>query len=130
MESRNVEIVTSSFGSVYAQKAALAEHFYRHLFTELPHVKPYFNGGVSKQKEMFSIMLAAAVGGLTDERDMSELCEGLKVSHSAFGLGSYEAEKTTESLMKAFQEVLGSEFDREMEHAWGQAIARVVRAMV
>lgn len=130
MEPRHIEIVTGSFGRIYSQKAVLAEHFYRHLLAELPHVKPYFTGEAPKQKEMFSIMLAAAVGGLTDERDLCELCEGLKVSHSAYGLGSYEVEKTVESLLKALRQVLGSEFDTEMEQAWGQAIARLVRAMV
>ncbi|NSY37805.1 globin domain-containing protein [Leisingera sp. ANG59] len=130
MDPRDVEIVNGSFASIFSQKAALADHFYKHLFIELPHVQPLFGGELAKQKEMFSIMLAAAVRSISDERDLGKLCEGLKSSHAAYGLGSMEAAKASKSLMQAFKDVLGSEFDKELEGAWERTIARLIQAMV
>ncbi|WP_084294344.1 MULTISPECIES: globin domain-containing protein [Leisingera] len=130
MECRDYDVVNGSAGLLFSQRVELAEQFYTHLFEALPQVKPLFKSNFSKQKEMFTVMLAACVRSLSNERELQKMCEGLRAAHASYNLSEIEIEITSQSLLKALKEVLGDSFDTELQQAWERTIVRLMRAMV
>lgn len=129
LDDFDVKRLQGSFPRVFARKAQLAERFYAYLFDQLPEVKPLFSAGMSRQREMFSAMLASSVQALSDPEETSEKIRYLRASHARLELTPAQLQAGANALMGALLEVLGEELSDEEVSSWARAIVLLVRAM-
>lgn len=129
METQDIDELQSSFSTVFAHKADLAERFYHHLFILLPEVKPLFGTDFLKQKEMFASMLTSCLKGMVSKQNLSHVGETLARVHAEFALGPKETDLAGKAMMAAFKDILGQDLTPAQSEAWQKAADRVMGMM-
>jgi hemoglobin-like flavoprotein len=124
-----VQLIKVSFNRVFAQKAALAEKFYHHLFLELPDVEAMFTRDFSHQTEMFARVLTTGMQSLGRDRDMMVLVDDLLQRHKHLALTLDQMYTAQRALHLAFCEVMQAELTAAEVSAWDNAIGRLCRAL-
>lgn len=129
MENIQVQQIQASFTRVFARKAAVAERFYHHLFTELPEVKPLFKGDFSRQRDMFEAMLARTVRELTKPGGLQDISEYLIKTHANLQLTDEQLKAGGKAFAAAIEDALGEEISQSEKAAWEEAILRLTCSM-
>ncbi|OIQ40331.1 MAG: hypothetical protein BM558_11495 [Roseobacter sp. MedPE-SW] len=130
MDPNDVDEMRSSFSTIFARKAELAERFYSHLFVHLPEVEELFGDDFSKQKEMFASMLTYCLKGVANSQSMPHAQAGLIKIHARFNLGSREMELAGKAVMAALEDVLGNDLSPKQRAVWEQAISGVMQLLL
>lgn len=130
MDNSDIALVQSSFARIFARKADLTDHFYKHLFERMPEVEALFHGDFVKQKEMFTTMLASTVRSLSNYESFAQLAEVLANSHARFHLSEVHMQNAAQSLVAALHEVMEGKLTPEEEAAWTRAITKLTSMMV
>lgn len=128
METRQAQLVQSSFSRIFARKADLTSRFYSHLFQQRPDIQPMFKAHFGTQKEMFASMLAMVVRGLTQPEVFGHLIDKLRDQHASLNLVRSDWSLACDCLLLALRDVL-QDLTTEEEEAWQAATARLVDAM-
>ncbi|SLN13697.1 Bacterial hemoglobin [Falsiruegeria litorea R37] len=130
MDSSDIALVQASFARIFARKAELTDHFYKHLFARIPEVESLFQGDFIKQKEMFTTMLASTVRSLSNYESFEQLAKILASNHARFHLSEAHMQNAAQSLVAALHEVMEGKLTPEEEAAWTRAIIKLTSMMV
>jgi|GEM_PF-1404074 len=130
MDPRDVDEMRSSFPTIFARKAELADRFYSHLFVHLPEVESLFGDDFSKQKEMFAAMLTYCLKGVANSQSLPQARAGLVRVHARFNLGPREMELAGKAVMAALEDVLGNDLSTKQREIWEQAISGVMKLLL
>lgn len=111
--------VRESWAAMAGKEDAFAWAFYSDLFDRLPVALGYFaHTTMREQRERFHRMLAVLVSAVDEPESLREELAALAKRHVGYGISAHDYAPAGESLIRAFQAILGPEFTPEMRTAW------------
>lgn len=118
MDSKQKDLVQSSFALVVPIAAQAADLFYDRLFQIDPELRPLFKGDLSEQKKKLMQMLAAAVRGLDDLEALVPVVRDLGARHHGYGVKDEHYDTVATALLWTLEQGLGEAFTPETREAW------------
>lgn len=118
MDSKQKELVQSSFAKVVPIADVAADLFYDRLFEIDPSLRPLFKGDLKEQKKKLMQMLSAAVRGLDDLPSLVPLVRELGARHGGYGVTDAHYDTVAEALLWTLDKGLGEAFTPETKNAW------------
>lgn len=118
MNSRQKELVQSSFALVVPIAAQAADLFYDRLFQIDSGLRPLFKGDLAEQKKKLMQMLAAAVRGLDDLDALVPVVRDLGARHGGYGVKEEHYDTVATALLWTLEQGLGKAFTPETRDAW------------
>ncbi len=118
MDSKQKDVVQSSFALVVPIAAQAADLFYDRLFQIDPELRPLFKGDLSEQKKKLMQMLAAAVRGLDDLEALVPVVRDLGARHHGYGVKDEHYDTVATALLWTLEQGLGEAFTPETREAW------------
>ena len=121
MNSRQVELVQSSFAQVVPIADAAAALFYGRLFELDPSLRPMFRGDLTEQGKKLMDMIRAVVVNL---RTLDRIIPGVRAlgsRHSTYGVRDEHYDTVGAALLWTLGQGLGEAFTEEVREAWTAA---------
>lgn len=125
------KIIEESFKKLFSRGDQFIDSFYAHLFGRYPETRLVFlttNKSVFKDKLLASLMVI--IKNLKTPEVLAPYLKELGRHHFEYNITPDHFPKGKEALLAAFEEVLGSEWSREHEKAWGDAYDLTVKKML
>ena len=123
MNSRQIELVQSSFAQVVPIADTAAALFYGRLFELDPSLRPMFRGDLKEQGRKLMDMIRAVVGNL---RTLDRIVPGIRAlgsRHAGYGVRDEHYEIVADALLWTLGQGLGEAFTKETREAWTAAYA-------
>lgn len=118
MDSKQKELVQSSFALVAPIADTAADLFYDRLFEIDPTLRPLFKGDLKEQKKKLMQMLAAAVRGLDDISALAPVVRDLGARHGGYGVKDEHYDTVAAALLWTLEKGLGEKFTLDTKAAW------------
>jgi hemoglobin-like flavoprotein len=126
-----VELLEQSFEKVKPKATEFAASFYNHLFTDYPAAKPLFEHvNMSEQQGKLLKSLVLVVENLRKPDTLSQALKGLGSRHVSYGTLSEHYPLVGSTLLKTFEEYLGSDWTPEVKQAWSDAYGAITEIML
>lgn len=127
----DVELLESSFAQVKLNSLRFTHTFYNLLFANYPEVQPLFaNIHMEKQGKQLFQSLVFTVDHLRQPDTLSGALSGLGTRHVKYGVLPRHYPMVGSSLLKAFEETLGTAWTSEVQQAWAEAYEVVTQLML
>jgi hemoglobin-like flavoprotein len=123
MNSRQIELVQSSFAQVVPIADTAAALFYGRLFELDPSLRPMFRGDLKEQGKKLMDMIRAVVGNL---RTLDRIVPGIRAlgsRHAGYGVRDEHYDTVGNALLWTLGQGLGEAFTQETREAWTAAYA-------
>jgi hemoglobin-like flavoprotein len=118
VDSKQKELVQSSFALVAPIADTAADLFYDRLFEIDPTLRPLFKGDLKEQKKKLMQMLAAAVRGLDDISALAPVVRDLGARHGGYGVKDEHYDTVAAALLWTLEKGLGEKFTLDTKAAW------------
>ncbi|MGF1459214.1 MAG: globin family protein [Leptolyngbyaceae cyanobacterium] len=126
-----IQLLEESFGKVAPQADAFVGSFYDNLFTDYPAAKPLFtHTNMGKQKKMLLESLVFVIENLRQPGKLTEALKGLGTRHVQYGALPDHYPLVGNSLLKTFEQYLGSDWTDEVKQAWVDAYGLITTVML
>jgi len=126
-----VELLEQSFEQIKPQADAFISSFYENLFTDYPAAQPLFeHTKMAKQKKMLLNALVMTVENLRQPDVLSEKLKGLGARHIKYGTLPEHYPLVGNSLLKTFEQYLGTNWTEEIKQAWVDAYGAISTLML
>lgn len=129
MDTRQIELVQTTFALVKPNADAVAAMFYGRLFEIAPSVRPLFKSSVEAQGKKLMATLALAVEGLNDVTPLIPALTALGQSHVGYGAQPEHYDTVGQALLWTLSQGLGDKFTPEVEAAWTAAYVLLAGVM-
>ena len=129
MNSKQIEVVQTSFAKVVPIADVAADLFYARLFELDPSLRNLFKGDMKRQGAMLMSMLASAVRGLTDANALIPVLTTLGRRHTGYGVKDSHYETVAEALLWTLAQGLGKDFTPEVRESWVAAYTMMADTM-
>jgi nitric oxide dioxygenase len=129
MNSRQVELVQSSFEHVRPVAAIAAGLFYGRLFELDPSLRAMFRGDMQEQGKKLMGMLGFVVGNLKRPETILPSVQALGRRHVGYGVQPGHYAVVGEALLWTLETALGDDFTQEVREAWTAAYTLLARVM-
>lgn len=129
--SLQVEILEKSFELVKPKKDEFVASFYENLFTDYPAAKPLFGGtdmGGQQMKLLDSLVLV--VNNLRKPEVLTGSLKGLGARHVKYGALPEHYPLVGNSLLKTFEQYLGTAWTPSTKQAWVDAYGVITQLML
>lgn len=127
----NVKLVEESFRKVLAKGDAFIELFYERLFRIYPEVRPMFiSVDMARQREKLLAALITIIDNLKRPDVLAPYLRELGRHHVEYKVKPEHFPMGRESLLAAFEAILGNEWTPEHRTAWTEAYNETVRLML
>ena len=129
MNSRQIELVQSSFAQVVPIADAAAALFYARLFELDPSLRPMFRGDLTEQGKKLMDMIRTVVGNL---RALDRIIPGVRAlgsRHAGYGVRDEHYETVGSALLWTLEQGLGDGFTDEVRDAWAVAYTILANTM-
>lgn len=130
MNSAEINLVQGTFDVVRPNALAVAEIFYKRLFTLDPSLRPLFKGDMVHQSRMLMAMLGAAVNGLTNLEALVPVVRQLGARHVNYGVQDAHYDTVGSALLWTLDEGLGEKFTPAVRDAWTAAYGLLSSVML
>jgi nitric oxide dioxygenase len=130
MNSAEINLVQVTFDLVRPNALAVAEIFYKRLFTLDPSLRPLFKGDMVHQSRMLMAMLGAAVNGLTNVEALVPVLRQLGARHVNYGVEDEHYATVGSALLWTLGEGLGEKFTPAVSDAWTAAYGLLSSVML
>lgn len=127
----NVELLEQSFEKVEANASEFAASFYDNLFTDYPEAQPLFANTemvVQQQKLMDSLVLV--ISNLRKPDVLASALKGLGARHIKYGTLPEHYPLVGNTLLKTFEQYLGTDWTPENKQAWAEAYTAITSLML
>lgn len=118
MDSKQKDLVQSSFALVVTIAGQAADLFYDRLFEIDPELRSLFKSDLSEQKKKLMQMLVAAVRGLDDLDALVPVVRDLGARHHGYGVRDEHYDTVATALLWTLEQGLGEAFTPETREAW------------
>jgi len=126
-----VELLEQSFNQVRSQLDAFSREFYHNLFTDYPQTKQLFTStDMVAQSRKLSSTLTLLVENLRSPNMLTETLGELGSRHLKYGVLPEHYPLVGNSLLKTFEQILGSNWTPEVKHAWLEVYGTVSTLML
>lgn len=121
MNSRQIELVQSSFAQVVPIAGVAASLFYDRLFELDPALRGMFRGDMAEQGKKLMTMIGTVVGGLKSLDRIVPGIQALGARHAAYGVRDEHYDVVGAALLWTLAKGLGAAFTDEVRDAWTAA---------
>ena len=118
MNSRQIELVQSSFDQVLPIADTAADVFYKRLFELDPSLRVLFRGDMKAQGKKLMDALSIIVGNLRRIQLVIPGIRALATRHVAYGVKKSDYATVGQALIDTLQVGLGGAFTAEVSEAW------------
>lgn len=126
-----VKLLEDSFEQVKPQANAFVTSFYDNLFTDYPAAKPLFtHTNMAKQQTMLLESLVFVVENLREPGKLTEALKGLGARHVKYGALPEHYPLVGNSLLKTFEQYLGSNWTPDVKQSWVEAYGLITEVML
>ena len=129
MDSKQIELVQTSFAKVAPIADTAATLFYGRLFELDPSLKPLFKSDMTEQGKKLMMMLAAAVHNLNNLDEVVPAVEALAIRHVGYNVTPEMYDTVGEALLWTLGQGLGDDFTPEVEAAWTELYVTLATVM-
>lgn len=129
MNSRQIELVQSSFAQVLPIADAAAALFYGRLFELDPSLRPMFRGDLKEQGKKLMDMIRTVVGNLRALDRILPGVQALGARHTTYGVRDEHYDTVGAALLWTLGQGLGESFTEEVREAWTTAYTILAGAM-
>ena len=129
MNSKQIELVQSSFAQVVPIADAAAALFYARLFELDPSLRPMFRGSLEEQGKKLMDMIRTVVGNL---RALDRIIPGVRAlgaRHANYGVKDEHYETVGAALLWTLEQGLGEAFTNDVRDAWAVAYTILANTM-
>jgi len=130
MQSRQIDLVQTTFESVKPIKETAAELFYNRLFELDPALKPLFSGDMRQQGQKLMAAMAQVVGGLKHWERVEPTVRELGRRHVDYGVKPDHYDTVGAALLWTLEQGLGDAFTPEVKQAWAAAYQAIATTMI
>lgn len=126
-----VTLLEQSFEKVKPQANEFVTSFYDNLFTDYPAAKPLFaHTDMAKQGNMLLASLVFVIENLKMPGELTKALKGLGARHVKYGALPDHYPLVGNSLLKTFEQYLGSDWTPETKGAWVDAYGLIAEVML
>jgi nitric oxide dioxygenase len=126
-----VELLESSFEKVKPQATEFVASFYENLFTDYPAAQPLFaHSNMAEQSNKLLASLVFVVENLRMPGALTEALKGLGARHVKYGALPEHYPLVGNTLLKTFEQYLGSDWTPETKAAWVNAYGLITEVML
>lgn len=126
-----VELLESSFEKVKPQANEFVASFYDNLFTDYPAAKPLFaHSNMQEQGGKLLKSLVFVVENLRRPGELTGALRGLGARHVEYGALPDHYPLVGNSLLKTFEQYLGSDWTPKTKQAWADAYGVITEVML
>lgn len=129
MNSRQIQLVQSSFAKVTPIADTAADLFYTRLFELDPSLSRLFRGDRVEQGRKLMQMIGAAVRGLDDLDKLVPVVRQLGVRHLGYGVEDSHYDTVAAALLWTLEKGLGKDFTSEVREAWTEVYGVLAKTM-
>jgi|SRR5215470_5508241 len=129
LSKKQKQLVRDSFESIEAYGTSVVVLFYGRLFETAPETRALFKIDIREQARKLEDTLRTTVAALDNFEELLPVLAELGRRHVKYGVQSYQYEKLRLSLLWAFGQALGLEFDHETRAAWDQLLSLISAVM-
>jgi hemoglobin-like flavoprotein len=130
MTPEQLALVRSSYAVLGADAPAMAEDFYRRLFTAEPSTRALFTDGPDIMSVKFAAELDAIVQAIASFDDFRPRVGALGARHAAYGVRTEHYRAVGDALVGALAAHLAEIWDPALEAAWRRAYNLVAEMMM
>jgi hemoglobin-like flavoprotein len=121
MNTKQINLVKTSFEKLVPFSEQFAAHFYNRLFEIDPNLRPLFRGEITEQGKKLMSMLKVVVANLENLNDLIPAVQALGMRHAHYGVQAEHYTTVMNALVWTLEKYLGSAFDLETKQAWATA---------
>ena len=126
-----VELLEDSFEKVKPKADDFVESFYTNLFTDYPDAKPLFaNTDMKVQGKKLLSSLVLVIENLRKPEALSSALKGLGARHVQYGALPEHYPLVGSSLLKTFEQYLGTDWTPTVKQAWVDAYGAITAIML
>ncbi|MGF1536110.1 MAG: globin family protein, partial [Elainellaceae cyanobacterium] len=126
-----VELLEQSFEKVKPHANDFAARFYENLFADYPAAQPLFaQTDVSEQSKKLLASLVFVVENLRQPGELTGPLKGLGARHVKYGALPEHYPLVGNTLLKTFEQYLGSDWTPETKQAWVEAYGVITEVML
>ena len=126
-----VERLEKSFDQVKPQATEFVASFYSNLFTDYPAAKPLFaHSDMEAQQNKLLDSLVFVVENLKNPNELADTLRGLGARHVEYGALPEHYPLVGNSLLKTFEQYLGTAWTPEVKAAWVDAYGLIAEVML
>lgn len=130
MTPRQISIVQASFDYILPIPDRVGARFYNRLFQMAPETRAMFAGDMTEQGRKLVATLATVVNSLDRLDPVVPALKALGERHRDYGVMDEHYGPVGLALIETLREMLGAEFDGELEQAWRDAYGLVAKTMI
>jgi hemoglobin-like flavoprotein len=121
MNSRQIDLVQSTFNQVLPIADDAAALFYGRLFELDPSLRPMFRGDLREQGKKLMVMLHSIVSNLRNLESILPRVRSLATRHVGYGVRDEHYDIVGAALLWTLAQGLGQAFTEEVGDAWVEA---------
>lgn len=126
-----VELLETSFAQVKPVANEFADRFYENLFTDYPAAQPLFaNTDIKQQSKKLLQSLVLVVENLRKPDALGDALTGLGARHVKYGALPEHYPLVGNTLLKTFEEFLGTAWTDDVKQAWVDAYGAISTIML
>jgi hemoglobin-like flavoprotein len=126
-----VQYLEESFEQIKPRATEFVTSFYGNLFTDYPAAKPLFaHSDMDKQRKMLLNSLVFVVENLKNPVVLADALKGLGARHVKYGALPDHYPLVGNSLLKTFEQYLGTDWTPEVKAAWVDAYGLITAVML
>ncbi len=129
MDSKQIELVQTSFARIAPIADAAASLFYGRLFELDPSLESLFKSDIEDQGKKLMQTLAVAVSNLDNLGGIVPTVEALAVRHVDYNVTPEMYDTVGEALLWTLGQGLGDDFTPEVEAAWTEVYTTLATVM-
>ncbi len=131
LKPHDVDVLERSFDQVAPHAQDLVSRFYERLFEKYPDVRPMFEGtDINAQKQKLLASLKLVIGNLRKPDVLEESLKELGRRHQGYGAVEAHYQAVAETLIGVMKEIVGSQWNSEIEQAWTKALSKIAEIML
>jgi hemoglobin-like flavoprotein len=129
MNTRQIELVQSSFAQVVPIADVAASLFYDRLFELDPALRGMFRGDMAEQGKKLMTMIGTVVGGLKSLDRIVPGIQALGARHAGYGVRDEHYDVVGAALLWTLATGIGKAFTDEVRDAWTAAYTLLANTM-
>ena len=129
MNTKQIELVQSSFAQVAPIAGVAASLFYDRLFELDPALRGMFRGDMVEQGKKLMTMIGTVVGGLKSLDRIVPGIQALGARHAGYGVRDEHYDVVGAALLWTLAQGLGAAFTDEVRDAWTAAYTLLANTM-